>query len=225
MALRDDFSGSTKETLAKRVSQRCSNASCRQPTSGPQEDPAKAVNIGVAAHISAAAGGGPRYDPTMTSEQRCAIENGIWLCQNCAKLIDNDPGFYTPDVLRAWRVLAEAAARRELEQRRDPERDRPFRRLERDMPALLAEMRSDLRDYPLSRVLIPMKKGWCYWGEGHELSYFYEEHPNLDSQVLILESVGAIRDVTRGSNVKKYLMTEEFVDFLGVAEQSRSTAG
>ena len=93
------------------------------------------------------------------------------------------------------------------------------------MPALLAEMRSDLRDCPLSRVLIPMKKRWCYWGEGHELSYFYEEHPNLDSQVRILESVGAIRDVTSGSNVKKYLMTEGFVDFLGVAEQSRSTAG
>jgi hypothetical protein len=34
---------------------------------------------------------GPRYDPVLTVEQRCSVANGIWLCQNCAKLIDNDP--------------------------------------------------------------------------------------------------------------------------------------
>src|SRR5437899_8109263 len=52
--MRDEFSVGTKELLAKRVGYRCSNPECRQPTSGPQEDPAKVVNIGVAAHITAA---------------------------------------------------------------------------------------------------------------------------------------------------------------------------
>src|SRR4051812_16178668 len=41
---------------------RCSNPACRKPTSGPLEDPAKAINIGVAAHITAAAPDGPRYN-------------------------------------------------------------------------------------------------------------------------------------------------------------------
>lgn len=88
---RDDFSSATKEMLARRVGHLCSNPGCRQPTSGPQENPAKAINIGVAAHISAAAPGGPRYDPSLSSSERTAGENGIWLCQSCGKLVDNDP--------------------------------------------------------------------------------------------------------------------------------------
>jgi ribosomal protein L37AE/L43A len=47
-------------------------------------------NIGVAAHISGAAPGGPRYDASMSSEARKSINNGIWLCANCARLVDGD---------------------------------------------------------------------------------------------------------------------------------------
>jgi hypothetical protein len=68
-------------------------------------DEAKALNLGVAAHITAASAGGPRYDATLSSEQRSAASNGIWLCQNCAKLIDNDGARFTTELLRAW-VLA-----------------------------------------------------------------------------------------------------------------------
>ena len=56
--MRDDFDKETKETLARRVGYLCSNPSCRKPTSGPQTDPAKAINLGVAAHITAASLGG-----------------------------------------------------------------------------------------------------------------------------------------------------------------------
>jgi hypothetical protein len=107
---RDDFTKETKEVLAKRVGLRCSNPNCRRATSGPQEHPRKSVNIGVAAHICAAAPGGPRYDTKMSKEERCAMENALWLCQTCAKLIDNDPARYTPDLLRRWRRLSEQAA-------------------------------------------------------------------------------------------------------------------
>lgn len=68
--MRDDFSLSTKELLAKRVAYRCSNPACRHVTSGPQIDSAKVVNIGVAAHITAASAGGPRFDPAMTPDER-----------------------------------------------------------------------------------------------------------------------------------------------------------
>jgi len=47
--MRDDFQTQTKELLAKRVGNRCSNPGCRQPTSGPHDDPNRAVNLGVAA--------------------------------------------------------------------------------------------------------------------------------------------------------------------------------
>ncbi len=67
---------------------------CDQLTSGPQESLPKVLNIGVAAHITAASEGGPRYDRSMTPEERSSIENGILLCQNHATLIDNEPESY-----------------------------------------------------------------------------------------------------------------------------------
>src|SRR4051812_27783962 len=96
---RDEFTVEVKRTLAARVAHHCSNPDCRAVTSGPQSEPTKALNIGVAAHICAAAPGGPRYDDVMSPEVRGAIENAIWLCQNCAKLVDNDPQRYPGDLL------------------------------------------------------------------------------------------------------------------------------
>jgi hypothetical protein len=84
----DDFSSDVNRALYSRVGGYCSCPSCPNTTSGPHSDAAKATNTGVAAHISAAAPGGPRYNPSLTSEQRASAENGIWLCQICAKLID-----------------------------------------------------------------------------------------------------------------------------------------
>src|SRR4051812_3533830 len=110
MGSRDDFSIDVKRALATRVALACSNVDCRATTAGPQSNPAKSVNIGVAAHITPAAPGGPRYDPHLSAEDRAAATNGIWLCQNCAKRIDNDAAKYTAELLRAWKVVAEAVA-------------------------------------------------------------------------------------------------------------------
>jgi hypothetical protein len=107
----DDFSESVKRILTSRAGNRCSNPECRALTSGPQEDPTKALNLGVAAHITAASFGGPRYDPELLPEERCAPFNGIWLCQNCAKLIDNDVIRFSLEILRKWKNDAEAEAK------------------------------------------------------------------------------------------------------------------
>jgi hypothetical protein len=112
---RDDFSTAAIRILAARAGYRCSNPGCRKPTSGPQDDPAKTINIGVAAHITAAAPGGPRYDPRLSAEERSAIDNAIWLCQSCAKLIDSDESRYGVQLLHAWKVDAEKAALDSLE--------------------------------------------------------------------------------------------------------------
>ena len=118
---RDDFKIEVKETIARRVGMRCSNPNCRQPTSGPQQDPAKSVNVGVAAHITAASKGGARYDSLLSKEDRRSIENAIWLCQICAKLVDNDPLNYTRDLLLEWKRLSEEAARLAIEDRHTPD--------------------------------------------------------------------------------------------------------
>ena len=112
---RDDFSLKTKDLLARRVGMRCSNPNCRQPTSGPRIDPQKSLNVGAAAHITAASGGGPRRDGSLSKEARQSGDNGIWLCQTCAKLVDNDAQRYSESLLREWKRLSEEAARLDIE--------------------------------------------------------------------------------------------------------------
>src|SRR5215510_4956839 len=70
---------------------------CCAQTSGPQVQAGKALNVGVAAHISGAAPGGPRYDTALAPQARADIANGVWLCQTCAKLVDNHPARFTAE--------------------------------------------------------------------------------------------------------------------------------
>lgn len=111
---RDDFTKATIEILAKRVGYLCSNPNCRKPTVGANEIGNKSTSIGVAAHITAASGGGPRYDDALTSDERRHIDNGIWLCSNCATLIDKDENRYTVAVLKKWKEDAEEESRKKL---------------------------------------------------------------------------------------------------------------
>ena len=106
MANGPDFSEGTKQTLAKRAGQVCSNPECRRPTSGPHSDETKAINLGEAAHIRAARQGA-RYDENMTDEQRGDISNGIWLCKECARRIDIDEAKYPVALLVEWKSMHE----------------------------------------------------------------------------------------------------------------------
>ena len=66
--------------------------------------------MGVAAHITGAAPGGPRYDTSLSPEARRHADNAMWLCQTCAKLVDNDPSQFEESLLRAWKTIAEHRA-------------------------------------------------------------------------------------------------------------------
>jgi hypothetical protein len=114
MSRRDDFPKPIRDALALRVGNHCSNPACPNRTAGPAADPARAINIGVAAHITAASPGGARYDAQMTSEERKGIDNAIWLCGNCAALIDRDVLKFTVKLLKQWRRQAEEKASRAL---------------------------------------------------------------------------------------------------------------
>lgn len=110
---RDNFPQSVINILFKRSGGRC--CKCGATTFGPhtgRHD--KYQNIGQAAHIAAAAPGGPRYDPKMAPEERMSARNGLWMCSNCHSLIDRDTGAYTLKRLRQIKKEGEERARLEV---------------------------------------------------------------------------------------------------------------
>lgn len=194
----------------------CSNPNCRQLTCGPQIEQTGSINVGVAAHITAASPGGSRYDNSLSAKQRKAPNNGIWLCQKCAWLIDSDESLYTEEKLRAWRKLSEAAARQELESRPGTSRETkstPFEKLETLIPELLAEMREDLVSCPVEREFVLLEKCWTYNASGSEFAYYYDDHSNLRSKIYILENYGLVENITYTS-VDRFSITEELADYL-----------
>lgn len=107
MTKRDDFSTKVVLQIAKRAGWLCSDPNCRAATIGATEDGTGEINIGTAAHICAAAPGGPRYDTSQTADERKAADNGIWMCRDHGKAIDSDPAAFPVEMLRAWKRQAE----------------------------------------------------------------------------------------------------------------------
>ncbi len=118
---RDDFSEAVKTTLGKRASYVCSNPDCRALAIAPADsDASKVLYIGKAAHIAAASEGGPRFDTSMSPEQRSAIENAIFLCSSCSDMIDRNGGADFPvALLRQWKEQHEKWVRANLNRRSD----------------------------------------------------------------------------------------------------------
>jgi hypothetical protein len=105
--VRDDFTKRTIDTLAKRAGYSCSNPECQNPTVGAAQGGDGFVIVGVAAHITAASPGGPRYEPTFTRKQRRHQSNGIWLCEIHGKQVDSDDQHFTVEMLRKWKQRVE----------------------------------------------------------------------------------------------------------------------
>jgi hypothetical protein len=154
-------------------------------------DPEKSVSIGVAAHITAASEHGPRYDASLTVEE-----------------------------LRAMKARAEEAALEALERRveEQPANVRAaLRKASSLMPELLQEMRNDLREQPLARTLLLLKKAWSYWNDGSTLEYYFETHEDLTRKMGVLENLGLIRDIAF-NDVARYKISEELADYLQAGE-------
>ena len=101
---RDGFLPKTKELIGKRAGYLCAFPGCRLLTIGPSDDRVSGVSmIGVAAHITAASVGGPRYDPALTHEERSSEQNGVWTCQTHGKMIDDNPSKHSVDDINRWK--------------------------------------------------------------------------------------------------------------------------
>lgn len=120
---RENFNKPIIAMLALRVDNTCSNPECRVITQAPSRKTQGTTKVGEAAHICAASPGGARYSVDMTSAERVAYDNGIWLCSICATLIDREPEQYSVEVLKQWKSEAEASARSLLGRRRVSEGD------------------------------------------------------------------------------------------------------
>ncbi|MEZ9776377.1 hypothetical protein [Vibrio sp. 10N.261.54.A5] len=108
---RHDFLDTTKRLLREHVANLCSKPDCRVLTTASKIDGCSSSNVGVAAHICAAAPGGPRYKLEQTEAERKHYDNGIWLCTTCSRLIDVDDDSYSEELLHDWKSHALAYAR------------------------------------------------------------------------------------------------------------------
>ena len=104
---RAEFTEKTRLQIAKRAGWLCSFPTCKRPTVGATSDGEGEINIGTAAHICAAAPGGPRYDEKMSSEVRSSARNGIWMCRDHGTAIDSTDPEFTVERLREWKKRAE----------------------------------------------------------------------------------------------------------------------
>jgi hypothetical protein len=106
---RDEFPTGIIDTLRKRAAFICSNPNCRNMTIAASEASTEKVQyIGVAAHITSAAAGGPRYDTSLTPAERQGVQNGIYLCNNCATLVDKNNGIdYSVALLKELKATHE----------------------------------------------------------------------------------------------------------------------
>ncbi len=89
-----------------------------------------------------------------------------------------------------------------------------FRRVESLMPELFAEMRADLKSFPMKREFILMPKLAMYnAGQKEPLSYHYEDHEDLADKVGLLVNEGVVTDITYNT-VDRYVMSETLVEYL-----------
>ena len=90
-----------------------------------------------------------------------------------------------------------------------------FTDIENLIPELLAEMKKDLREYPVAREFILMPKDAVYNEDKNNLilHYFFEDHSWLRSKLRILENHALIYEITY-NNTLRFVISEELAAYL-----------
>lgn len=98
------FPEAVRKKLMDSVGDLCSAPHCRVRTAKFDIETGKKIDIGEAAHIRGARG--PRFDPEQSDSERHDFGNGIWLCRNCHRRIDQNIKLYPVDLLVGWKQKA-----------------------------------------------------------------------------------------------------------------------
>jgi Effector-associated domain 7 len=87
------------------------------------------------------------------------------------------------------------------------------------LPKLIADLKEGLGSEKgeYIRELYLIHKDQMLTGKSQSFFYCFENYSNLRGQLQILENYGFVKDVT-STNIKRYRMTEEFVEFLTAPE-------
>ena len=94
--------GPTKRVVAFRSGGICGFPSCVRPLVESATTANPAIPVGEAAHIAGERPAAARYDIGMSSQQRDAADNLLYLCPNHHTIIDGQPETYT----REWLISA-----------------------------------------------------------------------------------------------------------------------
>lgn len=91
----------TIKALFARSNNQCAMPKCVSPIVQGE------ICLGEICHIKARSAKGPRYDPRLTAEERDNLSNLLLLCGTCHKLVDSDPGTFTPELLSEIKEIHE----------------------------------------------------------------------------------------------------------------------
>jgi len=92
------------------------------------------------------------------------------------------------------------------------EADKRFEKVQRAMPAFIAEIKEDLAGDAFVREFAVLPTKTIPYSSSHTVFLYYEDqHPDLLGKVVLLESVGFVDDHSRGNN-PLFRMSEEFVE-------------
>lgn len=111
---KNEFSEKVKNLVGRSVGFRCCFPNCNKLLISRKKSTPEIINIAEYAHISAASSGGPRYDPSLTSEEIKSYDNCIVLCGVHHHVVDMNPTEYPVDKLKNWKAIAEERARKEM---------------------------------------------------------------------------------------------------------------
>lgn len=205
---RDNFTLKTIDLLAKRAGYLCSNPLCRTPTIGSNLQENKATIIGEGADICGASPGGERYDSEMSSKERKSINNGIWLCCNCATLIDKDSQKYSSNLLKEWKLRAEDESSMKLD------------RLNRGFHQTIPFLEGDFIGFGRTRVSLRVSqnnpKGVCdgrptilmtestlhFWRLNWRYTFLLVNNSTIPAFNVSIESIGNLH-LTEMENIRK----------------------
>lgn len=120
----------------------------------------------------------------MSEEERKSINNGIWLCQSCAKLIDSDENKYTVQLIKNWKEQTESMVGYNL-----------GKRIILSQKNKLEYIFETLRD----------TENWAEIRDENIEGYYYKENPSYKIEI--------ISEDNYNTEFYSYLMTNESTSF------------